>query len=885
MIIAAIFCHVMFFAVPSYASIVDEIKIHGLYSMGENELLYLLDIEPGKRIDAGTITMGIKRAFLKGIFQDIRVQAGDGERVKVTINVVERYRIDDIYVEGDHAPSKRTVKKLFLLKEGDILKCVMFGEAERDLERKLAIRGYPETRVNKEIEKLKKPYNVNLHLRVDTGIPDVIKKINISGATNDVVDMMKLSEGDVFDQTLLRKDLERIKIFFKKKGHFNPVVGPYNFTNGTLDIAINPGRRLTITVEGNESISSKTLMKELPFFEVEDFSDVLVDEAVHRMLSLYHADGHPFVQIAPVVTTKDNLISANFFVYEGPEVKIDKISFKGNSLPEKSLKEILSLKEGGIFNPDLLENDREALRDFYNALGYLSAHIEEPETGYHEDLNKMGVTIKINEGLQTKIGNINVVGMSEISEEEIRNLIRIKPGDAYNEIDLSDVRYRIIEFYNSKGFPGVKVSVEREFEDGQAFVTFDIEEGPHILFGKTIITGNDKTRYKVLRRALEPKEDNPFDYGILTRERQRLYKLGLFTDIEMEVLDRYDSRKDVLMKLREGNAGAVELSLGYAEYERLRGILGVSYRNLFGMNRQASARLELSSLEKRLVLQYYEPWFAGRNIPFRTFILSEEKKEINIDTRETRYRLRRNSATAGFEKKLSNTIKSELYYEFSLVETFDVQPDVILSREDTGTLVISGLRFGLIYDTRDHPFYPRKGILSGISAKLTGPVFFSETDFLKVMLHFNIYHELTRGVVLAASLRGGVAQGYGETRELPIVERFFLGGRTTVRGYDQDTLGPKGSDGTPTGGNAFLMENLEIRTSLGRGIGLVAFLDGGNVWVKTEEMNLADFKFTAGLGLRYNTPVGPIRIDYGHKLQREEDESSGEIHFSIGHAF
>jgi outer membrane protein insertion porin family len=353
----------------------------------------------------------------------------------------------------------------------------------------------------------------------------------------------------------------------------------------------------------------------------------------------------------------------------------------------------------------------------------------------------------------------------------------------------------------------------------------------------------------------------------------------------MEALDAYEDKKDVLIKLREGNAGAVELSLGYAEYELYRGILDLSYRNVMGLNRQVSLRLELSSLEKRYILQYYEPWFLSRELPFRVFVLGEDKKEISIDTRETRYRLTRNTITAGFEKKMSEKLKSELYYEFSLVNTFDVKPDVILTKEDTGTLVISGLRYGIIYDTRDNQFYPTKGLFSGATVKLTSPVFMSETDFIKLTFYGNIYHEITKGVVLAASLRGGGAQGYFKTNALPIVERFFLGGRTTVRGYAQDDLGPKGADGNPTGGNAFLMENLELRTSLGKNFGLVTFLDGGNVWVKMNEMKLTDFKFAAGLGLRYNTPVGPVRIDYGRKLQREKGESAGELHFSIGNAF
>ena len=219
-----------------------------------------------------------------------------------------------------------------------------------------------------------------------------------------------------------------------------------------------------------------------------------------------------------------------------------------------------------------------------------------------------------------------------------------------------------------------------------------------------------------------------------------------------------------------------------------------------------------------------------------------------------------------------------------MVNTFDVKPDVVLTREDTGTLAISGIRPGLIYDTRDNPFDPRKGVLAGITMKVASGILFSETNFAKLAFNASFYKELSKRFVFAYSFRGGVAQGFGDTRELPIVERFFLGGRDTVRGYAQDTLGPKGADGTPTGGNVFLLTNLELRTSLGRGFGLVTFVDAGNVWLKAGDMDLS-LKYTAGLGLRYSTPVGPLRIDYGHKLNREKGESSGEIHFSIGQAF
>jgi len=864
---------------------VGEVEIDGLSSIGKGELLYLLDIQPGEKIGADSVRAGIKRAFLKGIFEDISVVAGEGESAKVIIHVKEKDLVRKIALRGSYEVSGKKIREFLHIKEGQYLTCGLIDMSAAALKRELAFLGFPYAEVSPEIKKLKLPYKIDLMITVNTGAPEKIRKLEIEGAAKEAKTVMKLSEGDVYDQTILKKDSERIKAYFKNKGYYKPVISPYKYKDGVLSFAVDPGKRLQVTLQGNDSVSTGYLLKEMPFFEDEDFSEDVVQEAVNRLLSVYHVKGYPYAQVAPVVTTKDDLITVVFFVFEGERMKVGKISFQGSILNGERVKEIMSLREGKIFNPDVLDTDRETLENFYNALGYLTAKVEDIQTVHEEGTDRVNIVVAIQEGPKTEIGSVKITGTNLVSETEVQKAVNLHPGDPYNEVDLSDARYRVIEFYSNKGFPDVTVEVKRDMEGQKAAITFEIHEGAVVLFGKTVVTGNQITKYKVIQRELLQQEDIPFNYSLLSQERQKLYKIGLFTDIDMEVLDRYQDKRDVLVKLREGNAGAVELSLGYAEYELYRGILDLSYRNVMGLNRQVSLRLELSSLERRYILQYYEPWFLSRELPFRVFVLGEDKKEINIDTRETLYHLTRNAITAGFEKKLSERLKSELYYEFSIVNTFDVAPDVILTKEDTGTLVISGLRFGIIYDTRDNQFYPTKGLFAGAMLKLTSPVFLSETDFIKLAFYGNTYHEITKGLVLAASIRGGGAQGYLKTDELPIVERFFLGGRTTVRGYAQDTLGPKGADGNPTGGNAFLMENLELRTSLGKNFGLVTFLDGGNVWVKMNEMKLTDLKFAAGLGLRYNTPVGPVRIDYGLKLHREKGESAGEIHFSIGNAF
>jgi len=873
------------FSAAAEGLMVGEVEVYGLTSMEKKELLYLLKIGPGEPIDAGIVRKGIKRAFLKGIFEDISVETLDEDNTRVIVRVKERDRVKKIHVEGDFDLSVSKLRELFLIKEGQLLPCNILDKAIEDLKPKLAYLGYPRAAVEGKIENVRSPYTINIRLLVNTGQPEIIKTITISGAGNEIREVLKLSPGDIYDQSILKKDLERIKSYYKKNDYFRPVIESHAFVNGTLFIALKPGERLRIKLKGNDSISEKTLLREMPFFAAEDFGDAIVEEAVQRILYLYRADGYFRAQVAPVVESDGNLINLTFFISEGPQARTGDVVFAGNTVAGENLQSVMSLKPGGIYNPDLIDADMETLENYYNSLGYLKAEIQDFEIKYDDPKKKMNITVRIDEGLKTLVEAVNITGAVRVSESELLRIINIKPGDPYNDVNISDARVRVLEFYGSKGFPDITVSVKSDISEQKASITFQVNEGEIVFFGKTIITGNKSTKYRVIERELLRQEDLPFDFGTLARERQRLYKLGLFSDVDMEVLDRYEDKRDVLIKLREGDAGSVEFGLGYSDYERYRGFIDLSYRNLWGMNRQSSLRFELSYLDRRLILQYYEPWFWDRPIPFRALLLNEERKEVNVDTKETLYRLRRNSASAGFERKFSEKVKGELYYEFSLVETFDVQPDIVLSKEDTGTLIISGMRLGMIYDSRDSPFYPSKGILSGMLVKLTSPLFLSETDFVKLTAYGNVYYELMKGIVLAASVRGGLAEGYNDTAELPIVERFFLGGRTTVRGYEQDALGPKGSDGNPTGGNVFLMENLEMRISIGKGLGIVLFLDGGNVWQKISDIVLSDMKYTTGLGLRYNTPVGPLRVDYGHKLDKEKGESSGEVHFSIGHAF
>lgn len=858
-----------------------KIEIQGLYSISKEELLYLLGIHAGKPLNKVEVSEGIKRAFLKGIFDDISVESLNKNDTDIRITVKEKKIISRVEIKGNEHFSDRFIKKHLGINKGERLSILKIRSGIKDLKSDLGMRGFVNANVAYTITPEEKN-RAGIVVEVHEGKPEIIKDIVISGPDDIVKSDLKLSRNDIFDRTKMEALTKRVTQHYKKEGYVGTTLS-YSYRDGALEIKMDPGKKLDITFKGNTALTTKALMKEAPFFEVNEFSEDLLEETTARIVSLYHKNGYPFAQVAPIKSSADRNVHIEFFIFEGERYSVDSIRFEGTTIPQEKLRNILAMRAGDYYNPDLLETDMDNIAEFYHALGYLYMRIQEPEIKMPD--KKVDLTFIIDEGPQVNLSSISVKGNTYFPENEIMKHIPLKPGQPYNEVDVSEARRKILEFYNNNGFLDAGINVEREISGTSASIVFVVQEGDITLFGKSIIIGNEHTKQEIIKREFVHKQDNPFDYSMLLKERQRLYRSGLFADIEVSPLEKEDHKKDILYRFKEAKAGAVEFGLGYGEYEQYRGFADISYRNLFGMNKQASFRTELSSLERRFILSYHEPQFLGRDLIFRTLLLHENRKEVNIDTRGIRYRLIRNTVTSGFEKRLSDTLKSEIYYDFSVVKTSDVKPDVVLSREDVGTLIISSIRPGLIYDTRDNPFEPRKGMLAGLSFKLASSILFSETDFLKAVFYVNKYQALSKRLVLAVSLRGGAANGFGSTRELPLVERFFLGGRTTVRGYAQDTLGPKGADGTPLGGNAFAMGNLELRTDIGKGIGIVTFLDGGNVWRKSAQVDIAAIKYAAGLGLRYNTPVGPFRVDYGYKLNRERGESSGEIHFSLGHAF
>lgn len=878
------------FTVPcaySDTPVISEVEYTGLTRIDIEELSDIISIKAGDVFDSGVLREAVKKAYRKGVFRDVRVESEtyeDGLKLRFVLEEIPLIR--KIKVKGNEHFSSRRIKNIIPFRVKEDFRAELLDRVETGLLDYYNRKGFADASVEIVPKATGEPSLVDLLVNIAEGTPLVINKIETEESAKK---RMKLSEGDIFDRDVLAKDIKRLTEYLKSKNHIDPVVGPYEFRDGILVISVKRGPKLELIFKGNTVYDDDELEEEVPFIDDGIVTEETIRETIERIRKLYLSRGYYYVQVASDVEEGEGYVRVSFIVFEGEKVTLRKVDFEGVSVSRDVLMDIIPLKVNKPYDKSIVESSIDSMTRFYNALGYLDISVKDVVEEF-DGKGGMNARFVIEEGPQTLINEIKIYGNESINEDEIRKVIDIENETAYNLIDIGDARYRVLSLYRRHGYVDAVVDVESEVNGERSFFDLRITENEPSVIGKVILRGNYKTKPKIIKREFGIQEGDPCNLEEFLRIKQRLYKLGIFNEVSIDLHDTGTRTngsliKDVIVTLKEGKPGSVEVGVGYGEYEEFRGSFNISYNNLGGYNREAGLRAEYSSVEERYVLNFREPWLFNRSdLTFNMFIMSEETREVNIDTDEVLYKVDRLSFLLNIQKEITRRLKANLSYEYAFVDTKDVVPEIILTKEDTGTLGIGSVSSSLFYDTRNNPFNPESGSINGIVLKYASPAFLSEMEYFKGTFQSSWFIKLRKRIVLAYSLKGGVAYAFEGAKELPLIERFFLGGRTTVRGYSHDSLGPKGGNNNPTGGNAFALVNGELRFDVGKGFGLVTFVDAGNVWKLVSEVG-TELKYTAGAGLRYNTPVGPLRLDYGRKLRKEAGLSSGEVHFSFGHAF
>jgi outer membrane protein insertion porin family len=921
------------------------IEVISRVGMTIETLSRLTGIRTGIPYSRRGIRQSLDALYATGLFTDVVVDVSPIEGgVAVVYQFAEKAYLADLEFKGNLVFFDRRLTEAMGLQIGEEFTDERWKGAISRLVNFLQRQGYLRARVDSDVHQVPGTNQVKVVVAVNEGSRAKIREKTFVGET--VYSNLRLkaatirsNPGEYYRADILDEDIKRLEKFYHDNGYLRTVVGPpevgYEETTNevVITIPIEAGTRLDLRIEGNDPFTDAQLMPLLLFDEERSYDEGVFRASADRLADFYHSRGYPF---AKVDYTREEVPSgealrAVFIIQPGDFACLRTVLFVGNTFfsPDR-LQEMIQTRPGntlfcGTVDPDRVDADAKTIRARYHEQGFQEVKIE-PRVEYNEARTLAYLIFPIAEGPRTVVADIRFEGQQVLSPDVLRKTIRMRSGQAYDEIPLRRDQGELLVLYHQHGYVYAEVAPQLDFSKDRTRVTirYRISEGEQVRIGRILLNGNTFTKENVIRRELIVKPGDPYDETQIQISRHRIQQLGYLGNVRFEPIipisrEHRDLIKDMRLTVQERPTKTLDLGIGYADVEHLRGFIQGTHRNLGGTGRSLSLRLEGSEIERKYSTTYKEPWVLGFHIDGS--LVAFDQTQVR-----TTYKLNTIGGTAGLEKNLTPTIRAVLQYQY---EFNRYKQGVELLDEDKRAN-IGSLNPAILWDARDDPFNPSYGFLNSLTFQDAALSLGSQVQFVKGTARSSWYYPVTRWLVVALSARGGMANRFGQTKNLPIFgatvllppnNRFYIGGRSTVRGYAQDSLGIVNdtmvakSDGSGvefTGGNAMLLFNGELRVFLPGGLGLVFFNDRGNVFQDFKETNVNLLKSTIGAGIWYGTPVGPLRLDYGYKLDREKDlcivppsvpngpytiekipvgctatikESRAELHFTLGFAF
>jgi len=744
----------------------------------------------------------------------------------------------------------------------------------------------------------------------DTSGPDTIVDIRIEGnyavSSTTILNRIKLRPGDKVEDAALNKEIKRLYAM----GYFNDVfVETEQRPDGVVVIFTVVEKPVIEKIEfrGNSHLKDNRLRKKILIKEGDllDFSKLSQDVAEIKAYYVeqgYSQAGVDYEVETDPATGKATLV---FVVDEGTSLKIKKITIEGNkSIPTGEITKLMSTKTAwwfirkGAFDEDKFDADLARIRSFYRSKGYLDARVT-GETEVSPDGRTLYLTVLIDEGRQYQVGQITITGKLTFPEDEIRGLLKVKPGDAFDYAELREDLESIRTFYYDRSYMNAEVDLQRKYNPTteRMDLTYVIDSQEEIYVGKINVIGNTKTRDKVIRRELRVYPGEKYDGKKLRKSKERIYELGFFEDVFFETVPTKDPDvKDLDVTVKETKTGELSFGGGYSSIDAFIGFVQLRQRNFdlmdfptfTGAGQDLIIRAELGSTRNNFLLAWMDPWFLDYPFSFGFDVYRQEHDRSG--TSGYGYDETRTGGSLKLGKELTDELSTGLVYNLEEVKISNIEDNATEDlRKEEGKNWISKLTGSVNYDTRDNKFSPTRGLVTGVSVTDAGGFLGGDKDFVKGYWYGQVYYSVIERVVLELKGRTGMVENYGDSDEVPIYERFFAGGATTIRGYKQRGVGPRDrGTNTALGGEAMAIANAEVVFPLFQQIikGAV-FYDVGNVWADaTDIFSTGGYKQAAGVGVRVKTPIGPFKLDYGYPLSDNyDDKKEGQFWFSVSHGF
>ena len=727
---------------------------------------------------------------------------------------------------------------------------------------------------------------------------EVIESLKIVGNKrideSTILYYIKSKPGTILSKSQIRKDIEQIFSL----GQFKDIQVDTQSQLKGLEVKFVVEEIPSIgnvEILGNSKIETNDIREKIGLRRGATFNEHIVQESKKEILKAYKEKGYFFAETR-IETNRgsENLVDVVIRISEGEKVKIEKIRFSGNkAFKDKKLAEQMETKarswydfidDSGVYQKDILKLDMFRIEGFYQDNGYLRAKVLEPRIDVNKKARQIHIIIPVEEGPQFRIKSLDVKGDNTVSHDDIKKSLLTKKGDIYNVSQLRQDIVTVTDLYSAKGFAYAEANPITEIDDKARTVSLsiDIDKGKKVYVGKINMLGNIKTKDNVIRREFRLKEGQLFDGTKLKRSKQRINNLNYFEDVKIDT-KRGESPEliDILATVTEKPTGTFTVGAGFSNVENLIFTTSIAQNNLFGNGHRVNLTASLSSIRTNFNLGLTEPRLFDSEILLGLDAFNQDQNFLSF-----------NSLTSGagfrFGKNISEYENLGIGYRFENVEVTGVSAANATTFLRNQTRTTSRVSPTYVYDSRDNFLNPSQGWRHMLRFELAG---LGGLKFTRSRYDITYYRPLVGKLVGAGHARVSFAEGYdGDT--LPVFERYFMGGPTTLRGFTIQDIGPKDLTGNPVGGSKALLLNLELQYPFTKSIRGFVFYDRGNVYgngpimtTTTKNFDLAEMRHSIGAGFRFISPFGPMGFAYGVKLDPRTGEEIGQFHFSAGSAF
>ena len=661
-----------------------------------------------------------------------------------------------------------------------------------------------------------------------------------------------------------------------------------------------------IDITGNKEFDKDALkkgLKQIGLAESRIYDRALVERAEQELKRQYISKGKYGVQITTTVTPLErNRVAITFSINEGDVAKIRSINIVGNkAFPEKELLSQLNLTTPGWltwftkndqYSKQKLGGDLETLRSYYLNRGYLEFTIDSTQVSITPDKKDIYITINLSEGPQYRVADIKLAGDLVVPEAELQPLIKLKPGEVFSREKLTESTKAISDRLGNDGYAFANVNAAPEVnkqEEKVSFIFF-VDPGRRVYIRRINIAGNTRTRDEVIRREMRQMEAGWYDSRQIQRSKQRVDKLGYFSEVNTETpaVQGTTDQVDVNMSVVERPTGSVLFGAGFSSADKIILSASVSQNNIFGSGNALTLQVNGGRVNSIASLSFTHPYWTEDGVAAGFDIYRRKVNTSNL-TGVAPYENTTTGAAVrlGFPLAETDFLNFGLGFEYIEIGLFDTSP--LRFRQFVNEFGPNNTSFPLTAnwtrDRRDSVIWPTRGALSRVTAELALPI--GDLTYYKASIQQQYYYPFTERWVGFVNGELGVAGGY-DGQSLPFFKNFFVGGVSSVRGYRTGTIGPKDINGDAIGADKRIVLNAELLFPIpgmgnDKSLRMIAFADAGTVsnsWDLVSEM-----RYSTGLGVNWYSPFGPLKVYVAKALNPQDGDKTEIFQFTFGTQF